>query len=144
MSTTMPTTWLTADAHDKLALELDSLQRSRTRTAGASESAEVESRINHLVALLRSAQVRSPEDDGVVEPGMVVEARIDGAPQRFLLGSREIDGGDLDVYSHESPLGAAIHGTVPGDTVRYRAPSGIDVTVEILSARPWNPVPSAD
>jgi len=30
MSTTMPTTWLTADAHDKLALELDSLQRAHT------------------------------------------------------------------------------------------------------------------
>ena len=52
----------------------------------------------------------APPDDGVVEPGMVVTVELFGDEETFLLGSREIaDGSDsIDVYSEQSPLGAAI------------------------------------
>lgn len=137
-STTIPVTWLTQSAHDRLTTELDSLQRARRLPATATESAEADSRINHLVALLRTAQVHSPEDDGIVEPGMLVEAEIAGEPQKFLIGSREIEHGDLDVFSVESPLGTAIYGKVPGDTFSYVAPSGSVIEVTIVSARPFH------
>jgi transcription elongation factor GreA len=136
-STTIPVTWLTQDAHDRLTLELHTLQLARKLPTTATESAEAESRINHLVALLRTAKVHSPADDGIVEPGMLVEADISGERTQFLLGSREIGHGDLDVYSVESPLGTAINGKVPGDSFTYTAPNGAEIAVTIISAKPF-------
>ena len=65
---------------------------------------------------------------------MVVTAHIAGDEMKFLLGSREIASGDLDVYSEKSPLGAAVIGAEIGATVKYSAPSGREITVEIISA----------
>ena len=80
----------------------------------------------------------SHADDGIVEPGMLVEANIAGDKETFLLGSREVAGDtDLDVYSEKSPLGAAIQGHKAGDTVKYTAPNGKEITVEVLSAKPY-------
>ncbi|MGV8969932.1 MAG: GreA/GreB family elongation factor [Microbacteriaceae bacterium] len=137
MSSTIPVTWLTQAAHDRLTLELQSLQLARKLPATATESAEADSRINHLVALLRTAKVHSPADDGIVEPGMLVEAEIDGELQQFLIGSREIEHGDLDVFSVDSPLGSAINGRLPGDKFSYTAPSGATIAVTIVSAHPF-------
>jgi transcription elongation factor GreA len=53
---------------------------------------------------------------------------------KFLLGSREISTGDLDVYSEKSPLGAAVLGADIGATVKYTAPNGREISVEIKSA----------
>ena len=89
----------------------------------------------------------APADDGIVEPGMIVVARIAGDEETFLLGSREIAGdSDLDVFSEKSPLGAAIMGHKEGDKLSYTAPNGKDITVEIISAKPYvglTPQPSA-
>jgi transcription elongation factor GreA len=65
---------------------------------------------------------------------MVVTASIAGDEMKFLLGSREIASGDLDVYSEKSPLGAAVLGAEIGATVSYTAPNGRDIKVEIKSA----------
>jgi transcription elongation factor GreA len=65
---------------------------------------------------------------------MVVTAVIAGDEMKFLLGSREIASGDLDVYSEKSPLGAAVLGAEIGATVSYTAPNGRDIKVEIKSA----------
>jgi transcription elongation factor GreA len=53
---------------------------------------------------------------------------------KFLLGSREIASGDLDVYSEKSPLGAAVLGADIGATVSYSAPNGREIKVEIKGA----------
>ena len=80
----------------------------------------------------------APADNGVVEPGMMVSAKIAGDVENFLLGSREVAGDtDIDVYSEKSPLGAAIQGKKAGDTVTYAAPNGRQITVEIISATPY-------
>ena len=57
-----------------------------------------------------------------------------------LLGNREIADGDddLEVYSIESPLGSAIHGSKVGDTVDYTAPTGKSFPIEILRAKPYS------
>ncbi|MCI7512762.1 transcription elongation factor GreA [Schaalia hyovaginalis] len=107
--------------------------------AARNEQSMNETRIQTLQALLENAQVgETPEDDGIVEPGMVVTALVAGREQTFLLGSRDA-GGDLgvQVFSSKAPLGAAVLGHKPGDVIAYEAPNGREVTVEILDAKPF-------
>ncbi|MFJ3957670.1 transcription elongation factor GreA [Arthrobacter sp. NPDC090010] len=152
--------WLTQEAYDRLKAELEHLSGpGRAEIVGRIEAArqegdlkenggyhaakdeqgKIEARIRQLTVLLRDAQVgAAPADDGVVEPGMVVVAKIAGDEEKFLLGSREIAGGsDLDVFSEKSPLGSAITGHKEGETVSYTAPNGKQITVEIISAKPF-------
>ena len=153
--------WLTQDAYDRLAKELEELEGpGRTEIAeriaaardegdlkenggyhaAREEQGKMEARIADLQRLLKNAVVgESPKDDGVVEPGMVVEISMAGKERTFLLGNREIADGDdtLEVYSSESPLGASIHGSKVGDTVDYTAPNGKSFPIEILKASPY-------
>ncbi|MCM0618276.1 transcription elongation factor GreA [Paenarthrobacter sp. TYUT067] len=133
MSTTNSATaaWLTQEAFDRLTAELDhlsgagradivqkieaarqegDLKENGGYHAAKEEQGKIEARIRQLTALLRDAHVgEAPADDGIVEPGMLVIARIAGDEEKFLLGSREIAGdSDIDVFSEKSPLGAAI------------------------------------
>lgn len=100
----------------------------------------MEARIRQLTQILQTATVgEAPPDDGVVEPGMVVTVELFGDEETFLLGSREIADGDdsIDVYSEQSPMGAAIHGKKVGDTATYLAPTGKNIEVKVLSAKPY-------
>ena len=65
---------------------------------------------------------------------MVITAEIAGDEMKFLLGSREIASGDLNVYSEKSPLGVAVMGAEIGATVTYTAPNGREITVVIRAA----------
>ena len=159
-----PVTFLTQDAYDRLAAELERLSTTgREEIAKRIESAreegdlkenggyhaakdeqgKVEGRIRQLEDMLRRAQVgETPADDGVVEPGMVVTVHLVDfdETQKFLLGAREnlTEGDDLTVYSPESALGAAINGNKSGDTVTYTAPNDKVLTVKILDAVPYS------
>jgi transcription elongation factor GreA len=46
-------------------------------------------------------------------------------------------GDDIEVFSPQSPLGAAINGHSVGDTVEYEAPNGKRLKVEIVGAVPY-------
>lgn len=157
--------WLTQEAYDRLRAELDHLvgtvraeiaQRiSDARDEGdlrenggyhaaRDEQGKVEARIRQLQDTLRRARVgETPKDDGVVEPGMLVTIRFagDDETEQFILGSREMLGLDdsvtVDVYSPQSPLGAAINGKKRGDSATYTAPNGRELTVEIVDAVPY-------
>ena len=156
--------WLTQDAYDRLKQELEHLmgparleiarQIEEARSEGdlsenggyhaaKDEQGKQEARIHQLQQLLQRAQVGDPPDDGVVEPGMIIEVKFQGDDdtERFLLGSRELasldDSVDLDVYSLKSPLGAAISGKKVGDQASYQAPNGATITVEVVSAKPY-------
>ena len=153
------TVWLTQEAFDKLSEELEQLKGEGRRAVSAKiaqardegdlkensgyhaareEQAKQEARIRELKAKLENAQIGTPPDDGVVEPGMLVLAEVAGDDIEFLLGSREIAGTtDIAVYSDKSPLGAAINGRAVGDTVSYNAPNGAEITVVIKSAKPF-------
>ena len=85
---------------------------------------------------------QKPADDGVVEPGMRVEAEIAGKKITFLLGSREVadtlvGDDDLQVYSEKSPMGQAIMGHKVGDELTYQAPNGKDIPLKVLAAKPY-------
>lgn len=152
--------WLTQEAYDRLKAELDQLsgpgrievvkkiEQARSEGdlkenggyhAAKEEQGKIEARIRQLSELLRDAHVGgSLADNGVVEPGMLVVAKVAGDEETFLLGSREVAGDtDLQVFSERSPLGAAINGKKAGDKISYQAPSGKTISVEIVSAKPF-------
>lgn len=107
--------------------------------AARNEQSMNETRIQTLQEMLASAEVgETPADDGIVEPGMVVTARVGGREMTFLLGSRDA-GGDLgvQVFSAKAPLGAAVTGHKTGDKLSYEAPNGKEIEVEILTAKPF-------
>ncbi len=64
-------------------------------------------------------------------------AKVAGDTMRFLLGSREVAGDGIEVYSERSPLGVAINGKRKGETATYHAPNGNDVAVEIVDTEPF-------
>ena len=156
------TVWLTQEAYDRLALELEQLTtRGRADIAkrieiareegdlkenggyhaAKDEQAKMEARIRTLTDMLKHAHVGdAPESSGVVEPGTVVTAHIHGDTEKFLLGSRELAGDtDLDVYSEQSPIGQAIMGLKVGDSSTYTAPSGAEIAVEIIEVETFQP-----
>lgn len=150
-------TWLTQEAADRLRAELEKLEGSGRKEvtakieaaraegdlkenggyhAARDEQGKMEARIRQLKQMLESAHIGTPPPsaDGRVGAGMVVTAHLAGDVMKFLLGSREIASGDLDVYSEKSPLGAAVMGAEIGATVTYSAPNGREITVEIIAA----------
>jgi transcription elongation factor GreA len=156
------TVWLTQDAYDRLALELEQLSTAGRAEiskrievardegdlkenggyhAAKDEQAKMENRIRTLTAMLKHAVVGDvPASHGVVERGTVVTALIHGDEEKFLLGSRELAGDtDLDVYSEQSPLGAAIMGLKIGQSSAYTAPNGATITVEISNVETFIP-----
>ena len=161
--TTQGTVWLTQSAFDKLQAELAHhkgpvreeivLRISEARDEGdlkenggyhsaREEQGKNEGRIRQLEDMLRRAEVgETPQNDGVVEPGMVVTYRFVGDDEdeveTFLLGAREIEPEGLTVYSPQSPLGSAINGHTKGETVVYEAPNGKQLEVVIVDAVPY-------
>jgi transcription elongation factor GreA len=54
----------------------------------------------------------------------------------FLLGSREVAGEGLDVYSPQSPLGRSIDGKKVGEDATFELPNGKKAGVRILDVKP--------
>ena len=64
--------------------------------------------VEEAIGVIAAHSVRAGQT--VVKKGTLVTADIAGDETKFLLGSREIAGTtDIDVYSDQSPLGAAIN-----------------------------------
>ncbi|NQW74497.1 MAG: transcription elongation factor GreA [Candidatus Planktophila sp.] len=150
-------TWLTQEAADRLRTELENLEGPGRKEvtakieaaraegdlkenggyhAARDEQGKMEARIRQLKQMLENAHIGTPPPsvDGKVGAGMVVTALIAGDEMRFLLGSREISSGDLDVYSENSPLGAAVMGSEIGAKLSYTAPNGRQISVEVIAA----------
>ena len=152
----MTKTWLTQEAADRLSAELSTLETTgRSEVvkkieaaraevdlkenggyhAAREEQGKLEARIRQLKSLLENAEIGTPTGEaGQVSPGMKVKVEIMGNQMEFLLGSREISTGDLDVYSEQSPLGSAVMGAKLGDTRTYTAPNGKVMTVKVIAA----------
>jgi transcription elongation factor GreA len=159
------TIWLTQEAYEKLQSELDQLSgpgraEIAAKIAAAREEGDLsenggyhaareeqahrEARIRQLTDMLRQAKVgeASAAIDEVV-PGSRVTIAFDGDESdtdTFVLGSRELLGLDTDatnVYSPQSPLGAAILGLHPGDEASYTAPNGRSINVTVIKVEPF-------
>ncbi len=153
----MTETQLTPETHARLTAELEDLTtRGRVEIARQIEAAralgdlsengdyhaakdaqgKMEARIRQLQAMLESAVIVEREEVAaeVVEPGVEVEIRYDGDDdtERYFVGSIEERREGVAVISPGSPLGQALVGHGPGETVEYEAPSGM-LRVEIVS-----------
>lgn len=160
MSEAQPT-WLTQEAYDRLANELEQLltvarhdiakriQEAREEGdlkenggyhAAKEEQGKIEARIARLEDILVSSVVgEAPVTDGVVQQGTVVTLTLNGSENKFLLGSAEIGGGtDITVYSPDSPIGKAILGRKVGEELSYLAPNGRQIAVQILAVEHFN------
>ena len=154
----MPTPWLSTQAHARLTAELNELKMvgrpaisAEIETARAhgdlrenaeyhaakEEQGRMEARIRQLEALLRDATVSDPASTDRVAPGLAVTLEVDGATQRYLLGSREEQHPELTVLSPESPMGQAIAGATVGTSTSFATPAGTTVHVTVTAiARP--------
>jgi transcription elongation factor GreA len=141
--------YLTQEGADKLRAELDELVNvkrpelaDKLREARAmgdlSENADyidakeqqafLEGRIKQLEFTLRHADIVSENStsSGRVRIGsrvMVVEADFDETETYLIVGTAESNPAEGKI-SYESPLGKALMGHAPGDTVSYQAPAG--------------------
>lgn len=159
------TVWLTQEAFDKLAAELEYLKgEGRTLVsrkiaqardegdlsenggyhAAREEQGQQEARIRQLEAMLREAHIGEPDEDSqVVSPGMVVTICYDDDPDdtdTFLLGSRELMGvtdTEVEVFSPQSPLGAAVVGKHRNEKASYEGPTGATFEVTVLDFEPF-------
>lgn len=159
--------WLTREAYDKLKNELDHLSGpgraaiaqkiAQARAEGdlsenggyhaaRDEQGHQEARIRQLIDMLNRAQVGpAPATSGEVAPGTRVTVAFDGDESdtdTFVLGSRELLGLDenvdaTNVYSPQSPLGAAILGKKEGDATSYVAPNGRSINVTVIKVEPF-------
>ena len=153
----MAETWLSQEAYDRLKDELDQLKtEGRERMAAEIEEArshgdlkenaeyhaakdeqgKMEARIRQLDELIRTAKIGEPDDTEVVRPGLVVEVEVDGDLEVYFLGSREDHHEEHDILSAESPMGQAITGAAPDETVTFSTPTGVSIEVTVKDIRP--------
>jgi transcription elongation factor GreA len=111
--------------------------------AAKEEQGKLEARINRLEEMLANAEIGSADSsDGIVKQGLLVTCLLNGNETEFYLGSHEIfegtkfeqqvEDGDLDVFSPDSPIGKAILGKKLNEEVGYTAPNGKSITVKVV------------
>jgi transcription elongation factor GreA len=153
--------WLTQQTSDRLKAELGhlrgparaevierisaardegDLKENGAYHAAKDEQGKIEGRIRQLEEMLGQVTTDPSPDDQTVSAGKVVTYRFAGDDEeQFLLGAREIaeDHTEIDVYSPQSPLGAALVGAKAGETVDFEQPNGKVAKIEIVSAVPF-------
>ena len=153
--------WLTQQTFDRLNAELEhlrgparaevierisaardegDLKENGAYHAAKDEQGKMEGRIRQLEEMLGQVTTDPSADDQTVSPGKVVTYRFAGDDdEQFLLGGREIaeDHTEINVYSPQSPLGAALDGHKAGETVDFEQPNGKVAKIEIISAVPF-------
>jgi len=156
--------WLTQESHDRLKAELDQLIANRPVIAAEindrreegdlrenggyhaarDQQGQEEARIRQLQDLLNTAKVgEAPKQSGVALPGSVVKVYYNGKKtdtETFLIATRQegVGDGNLEVYSPNSPLGAALLNAKVGETRSYTVPNGNIVKVTLVSAEPYH------
>ncbi len=150
---------LSPQAYDRLRQELEERSTTRRREislwierarehgdisenadydAAKNEQGHNEARVRQLEAMLKDAVVLEGGPAGdVVEAGVLVDLRYEGDDDvmTYLVGSIEERHETYDVLSTNSPLGQAILGKEPGDTVTYQGPKR-ELRVTVVSLRP--------
>ena len=167
------TRWLTQESYDRLNAELTALKENRPVLAAEinerreegdlkenggyhaarEQQGQEEARITYLEELLDSATIgEAPQESGVALVGSVIHVYYDGDEddkETFLICTRGLESSnpDLETYSTDAPLGAAIVGAKVGETREYQTPTGDTVSVTIVAAEPYDPdldVPRAE
>ncbi|GAB3939388.1 transcription elongation factor GreA [Corynebacterium tapiri] len=117
--------------------------------AAREQQDQEEARIKQISEILQNSTTeRSGVVEGVAQIGSVVHVYYNGdesQKETFLIGTRAAssDNKDLETYSEQSPLGAAVLGAKEGETRSYSAPNGNTLTVTIVSAAPYDSAKAA-
>ncbi len=139
-------TWLTPTAYQKLQDELEHLTTDGRRAieqriaeardhGDLRENAEydtakndqgmMEARIRQIKYILDHAEVHEAADNGAIGVGTIATVvDEDGDEMEFFVAPAENKVAGMLLASPDSPLGAALIGSRPGDTVTYEAPGG--------------------
>ena len=159
------TTWLTQESYDRLNAELFALKETRPVLpaeinerreegdlkenggyhAAREQQGQEEARIAYLEELLDNATIgEAPQESGVALVGTVVHVYYDDDEEdkeTFLIGTRGLESSnpELETYSTDAPLGAALVGAKVGETREYETPTGDTVRVTLVEAEPYNP-----
>ncbi|MFM9372946.1 GreA/GreB family elongation factor [Streptomyces sp. Da 82-17] len=97
--------------------EADELQRSN-------DLKHLDARIDEITVRLQQADLAGAADTEEVGVGSTVTVRFaDGATQTMHIGE-VAEALDPDMVTADSPLGKALLGSRPGDSVEYRTPGG--------------------
>jgi transcription elongation factor GreA len=153
------TTWLTPQAHRKLQDELRHLETEGRRyiedriaearshgdlrenaeyDAAKNEQGMMEARIRKIRHLLEKAEVREAGDSPHAGVGSVVKVTDDGGDEmEFFIASQENRVPGYLLASPDGPLGQALMGAAPGDTVTYEAPGGT-FSYTVTEVRPFD------
>ncbi|MEU6546225.1 GreA/GreB family elongation factor [Streptomyces sp. NPDC046859] len=111
-----------------LADAADELQR-------ANDLRRIDARITDLTARLDTTGTADPPRDDRVGVGSTVTVRFaDGSQETFQVGETTV-GSDGSLVTVDSPLGRALLGHEPGDTVHYRTPGGSQSAVVVSLGR---------
>src|SRR5699024_12621564 len=83
----------------------------------------------------------APQESGVALVGTVVHVYYDDDEEdkeTFLIGTRGLESSnpELETYSTDAPLGAALVGAKVGETREYETPTGDTVRVTLVEAEP--------
>lgn len=114
--------------------------------AAREQQDQEEARIKQISEILaNSTTERAGIVEGVALVGSVVHVYYNGDEndkETFLIGTRAASTGnkDLETYSENSPLGAAVVGASEGETRTYTAPNGREISVTIVGAEPYDSV----
>ena len=117
--------------------------------AAREQQDQEEARIKQISEVLaNSTTERTAVVEGVAVVGSVVHVYYNGDEndkETFLIGTRaaSIDNEDLETYSEQSPLGAAVLGAHAGETREYTAPSGATISVTLVDAAPYDSAKAA-
>ncbi|MFF2098577.1 GreA/GreB family elongation factor [Streptomyces sp. NPDC058202] len=113
-----------ADVGDR-ADEADELQR-------ADDERRLDDRIRDITTRLRQADVAGPPPTGLVGVGSTVTVRFgDGTVETVQIGETAV-AQDGTLVTSDGPLGRALLGRRPGDTVAFDAPDG-EESAEVVS-----------
>jgi transcription elongation factor GreA len=119
------------------AREHGDIRENADYDAAKNEQGHNEARVRHLDAILKAAVIVEGGDADVVQPGTIVEIRMDDEDDTttYLVGSIEERHETYDVLSPGSPLGTALMGKTPGEIVDFAGPKRT-FKVEIVSVAP--------
>jgi len=119
------------------AREHGDLRENADYDAAKNEQGHNEARIRHLEAILKAAVIVEDAEGDIVQPGTIVEIRMDDedSTTTYLVGSIEERHETYDVLSPSSPLGTLLMGKTPGECFDFTGPKRA-FQVEIVSIAP--------
>jgi transcription elongation factor GreA len=120
------------DVADKIerAREEGDLKENAGYHAAKDEQGHMEGRIRQLEYLIDEPEI--VENQLYV---IVYEGDSEDMAERYMIGNMEEEVDGADVISPTSPLGAALEGSTPGQSITYDAPNGA-LTIKVLSVEP--------